>query len=206
MSQGELAARYASHVWEKPAADFLRQRGLSHSIVARFGLGYVLDGPPRYRGRLSIPYQDGMYQIRGMRYRSLDRSMPKYLAPSGFSHLFAPRAADNPVVYLTEGEIDAMILWMLGYKAVGVPGAQAWQDEWRYIFRNCEEVVLVFDNDKPKEINGQMVNAGQIGAAKVWRSLNLITNVRAVLLPQGMDVNDVYLRQGEAALREMLES
>ena len=202
----EYGAYYSEQLWSSPAAEYLLKRGLFHSTIQRFNLGYV--GKPalghgRYRGRVSIPYRTGLGHEIGIRYRSIDGSEPKYLSTRGFSHLFAVTATDNPVVMVAEGEIDAMILWQMGYRAVGVPGTQAWQDHFRYLFRNAEEVVLVFDNDEPKA--GR--NAGQMGAAKVWRSLEKTGIVtRAVMLPRGLDINDAYLELGEPGLRALLEA
>ena len=203
--------RYHRALWDSPAAPYLLKRGLLHSTIERFRLGYVdkpAPGHHSYRGRLAIPYEDGMGRERGLRYRRIDGEKDfKYLATKRFSHLFAVRAADYPVVYLTEGEIDAMILWQLGYRAVAVPGAQAWQDEWKYLFRNCDEVVLCFDNDPPQRINGKVVNPGQMGQVKVYRSLESAGVVtRQANLPRGVDINEGLLALGERGLRELLEA
>lgn len=203
MKYGDL---YHAAFWSSPAAEYLRSRGLLHSTIERFNIGYVAKPAPghaRYRGMISIPYSDGLGRERGIRYRRLQGDGPKYLATKGFDHLFAVRATDHGTVFLAEGEIDAMILWQMGYRAVGIPGAQAWKDWHRFLFRNCEEVVLALDNDEPK--NGR--NAGQLGAAKVYRSLDRIGVVtRAVTLPRGSDINDAYLELGESGLRDLLEA
>lgn len=205
---------YAAQLWGSPASEYLRRRGLLHSTIQRFNLGFV--GKPatgahaRYRGRVSIPYTDGLGRERGIRYRSLGPTDEryKYLAPKNFSHLFAVRASDHPVVFITEGEIDAMTLWQLGYRAVGVPGAQVWKDHFKYLFRNVDEAVICFDFDEPKRgPDGRTVNPGQVAAAKIYRSLESAGIVtRAVTLPRGSDVNDCYLELGEKGLRELLEA
>ena len=201
---------YAKQFWSSPAADYLRGRGLLHSTITRFNLGYVGEaarGHHRYRGMVSIPYSDGLGRERGIRYRALPgrEDNIRYLATKGFNHLFAVRATDHGVVYLCEGEIDAMILWQLGYRAVGIPGANAWQDYHKFLFRNCEEVRIVFDNDTPTR-GGRRQNPGQQAAAKIWRSLERIGVVtQAVMLPAGMDVNEAYLEMGEKSLRDLLE-
>ena len=206
----EHADRYHRSFWASPAAAYMRSRGLLHSTIERFNLGFVESPAPghsRYRGMVSIPYEDGIGRTRGIRYRALPgrEDGTRYLATKGFSHLFAVRASDHGTVYLCEGEIDAMILWQLGYRAVGIPGANAWQDYHKFLFRNCDEVVLCFDNDEPKA--GKRGNPGQMGAAKVYRSLERIGIVtRHVLLPRGMDVNDAYLDLGESGLRDLLEA
>jgi DNA primase len=209
----ENGTYYHSQLWGSPAADYLRSRGLLHSTIERFNLGYVAKPAPghsRYRGMVSIPYSDGQGRERGIRYRALpgrDDGI-RYLATKGFSHLFAVRATDHAKVFVTEGEFDAMVLWQLGYRAVGVPGTQVWQDYMRFLFRNCEEVVLTFDNDEPKRNDrGRVINPGQAGAAKVYRSLERTGIVtRAVTLPRGQDITDAYLALGEGGLRDLLEA
>lgn len=205
--------RYHDQLWSSPAARYLLDRGLLHSTIERFRIGFVAQPAPghhSYRGRIAIPYEDGLGNERGIRYRAMpgDSHPAKYLATKGFSHLFAVRASDYPVVYLTEGEIDAMVLWQLGYRAVGIPGTKAWQDEWKYLFRNCEEVVICFDNDEPKRDpkTGRVTNPGQQGASKVWRSLESAGIVtRVANLPRGMDINEVFLQLGGEQLRAILE-
>lgn len=207
-----VGSYYHDQFWASPAAGYALARGLKHSTIERFNLGYVgkpAPGHSRYRGRLSIPYSDGLGRERGIRYRSLDGMQPKYLSTKGFSHLFAVRATDHPVVFLAEGEMDTMILWQLGYRAVGFPGANTWQDYFRFLFRNVEECVVCFDNDEPSvDENGRRKpNTGQVAAAKIYRSLErsgIVT--RAVTLPRGTDINDAYLELGEAGLRDLLEA
>jgi DNA primase len=201
--------QYNSQLWASPAADYLLSRGLLHSTITRFNVGYVgrpAPGHSRYRGRISIPYSTGLGVENGIRYRSLGTDQPKYLATKGFHHLFAVRASDHSVVFVAEGEIDAMILWQMGYRAVGIPGATAWRDEWRFLFRNVDECVLVFDNDEPQVNGKRSMNPGQQGAQKVYRSLEKTgIATRYVTLPRGQDINDAYL-ESESGLRDLLEA
>lgn len=210
----EYGDRYHAAFWDSPAAPYLMGRGFKHSTIERFRIGFVSDPAPEhyaYRGRIAIPYEDGLGRERGIRYRVMpgDTHPAKYLSTKKFSHLFAVRASDYPVVYLTEGELDAMLLWQLGYRAVGVPGSKMWQDEYRFLFRNCEEVVICFDNDIPKRDpkSGKVINPGQQGARKVWLSLDKAgVIVRAANLPRGEDVNSAFLAMGEKHFRAVLEA
>jgi DNA primase len=180
-----------------PAATaFYRERGLSHSTVHRFGIGRVRSG--RYAGRLAFPYEDGCYRVRTVRYRALGSAEPKFLNPAGQKlHLFAVRAADEAVGYICEGEVDTLTAWQCGVKAVGVPGANVWQSEWAYLWRNCERVVIAFDSDE----------AGQRGTHRIARSLKHIgVDVEYADLPEGMDVNDILVKDGPEAVREVLRA
>ena len=194
----DKADAYAGQVWSPTAAAFLMDRGLAHSTIHRFRLGYV-DVPfkedRKRKGCLTIPYEDGMGRVRQIRYRPLFKSDAKYLTVAGEkAHLFAVRAADNPRVCVAEGEIDAMTLWQVGLKAVGLPGAQSWKDEWRWLFRNCERVTLCLDPD----------DAGFRAAQRLYQGLSTITDVDVVKFPPDMDVNDFYRKYGADALREVV--
>ena len=185
--------------WAPEALEFYRKRGLSQSTVHRFGLGRVPPGT-KYKGlyvggRLAIPVEDGMYRVRSYRFRALDEREPKVLGNESL-HLFAVRACDEETAVITEGEINAMSAWQAGVKAVGLMGATAgWKPEWAYLFRNCAEVVLVFDDD----------TAGDKGWQKCWNSLRRIgLEVRRAVLPQGRDLNDLLVAEGPAAIREVL--
>lgn len=193
---------FQERVWDDEPAKWFRSRGLTHSTVDRFGLGYTA-GDRVHRGQdlrrcLVLPYEDGLGRVRQLRYRPLySGAHAKYLSVgSDPSNLFAVRAADNPVVYLVEGEPDTMIAWQCGFKAVGVPGANNFKDEWRYLFRapHVERVVLAFDPD----------NAGREAARHLYGLLRDVTDVDVVKLPEGKDLNDCYLEYGEAMVKEAL--
>lgn len=175
-------------------AAFLRSRGISHSTADRFGLGRVARG--RYAGRLTFPYRDGQYRVRAIRYRSVDGREPKVINEAGKGlHIFAVRAADEAVGVICEGEIDAMTAWQCGVKAVGIPGANTWKEEWAYLFRNCEVVKVAMDNDE----------AGRKGAHYIGRTIKRIgVDVDLAQLAEGQDINDLYLKEGREAVREAL--
>lgn len=200
MSLDDATNYYHTQAWSPVSAAFFEKRGLVHSTVDRFRLGYA--GQPfsvderRRRGCLVLPYEDGRGRVRQLRYRPIAyEGDAKYLSVAGeHSHLFAVRAAENPKVYICEGEIDAMSLWQVGLKAVGIPGVRTWRAEWRWLFRNCERVVLVLDPDP----------AGLRATSEIYRGLSQVTDVDVAALPAGMDVNDVLVRLGAETLREVV--
>jgi len=164
----------------------VRDRKISLKAIKAFKLGYVgkpaVEDHERFVGCVSIPYFDANDHERSIRFRTF-RDHPKYLSQSGDEpHLFAVRYSEEPKVFVTEGEIDAVTLWMTGRKAVGVPGAQTWKPSWKWLFRNCEEVVVVFDGD----------DSGKVGQAKIMRDLGQTCYARGVEMPAGMDVNDLF--------------
>lgn len=193
---------FQAQVWDPRPAEFLRKRGLAHSTVARFGLGYTGD---HHKGEASgadlshclvLPYEDGLGRVRQLRYRPLYESpRRKYLSEDGDpQHLFAVRATEQPIGVICEGEIDAMTAWQCGVKAVAVPGAQAWKDAWKWLFRNCRRVVLAMDPDE----------AGLSAARAMYQSLSGVVDVAIAPLPQGMDLNDLLVHRGERAVRDVL--
>lgn len=209
MTPGELDAKlrkrlaqFQEHRWDDVPTQFYWKRGLAHSTIARFGLGYTADlGRGRsldLRRCLVLPYEDGFGRLRQLRYRPLyTNNGAKYLSEgSAPVNLFAVRAIDNPVVHVTEGEVDTMTAWQCGFRAVGVPGVGAFKEEWQYLFRppHVERVVLAFDPDK----------AGREAAKFLYGALRRVIDVDVAKLPDGKDVNDCYIEYGEDAVKEML--
>lgn len=195
-------AEYRAHAWDNEPAEFFAKRGLLHSTVERFKLGYTA-GAGRTRSLdlrrcLVLPYEDGMGRLRQLRYRPLYAgATAKYLSTgSDPANLFAVRAADNPVVHVCEGEIDAMTAWQCGFKAVGIPGVATFKDEWRYLFRtpHVERVVLVLDPD----------SAGRDASRRLYGLLADVIDVETVRLPDGKDLNDCLVEYGEAMVKEAL--
>ena len=104
--------------------------------------------------------------------------------PSGF---FLVR--QNGCITVT-GNCDTMVLTQCGIKAVGISGSQAWKDHYRYLFEGLQKVYVAGDGD----------DAGQLFAAKVAEQ---VPNPHVVALPQGKDINDVYIEGGVNAVREL---
>lgn len=151
------ATSYSQTYPNSPAEAYLADRwgsARASAAVKRFGLGFVQDpipGHERFTGRLSIPNRCATGHVVGIKFRAVDDSEPKYDAISGLpGRLFNLQALTTagPFIVLTEGELDAIVVNMLGFPAVGVPGANAWKQHHSRIFDGFERVVLVRDNDK----------------------------------------------------------
>lgn len=190
----ELASRsYERTLIGSPAQELLRERDIWSETAENFHLGYVRDpytgAHKKFQGMMSIPYLDGNLNYRGIRFRHLGDERPKYLsARSVTAHLFGVRYSDEAEVCITEGELDAMVLYQCGLRAVGVPGAQAWNPKtgevWRWLFRNCRRVRLIIDNDPD----------GEVLASRIHHDLrDMVPDVQQVRPPAGMDVNDWWL-------------
>lgn len=176
-------------------APYLVARGISRETAAMYRLGYVREpvrGDDEMVGRLSIPYitTGGVVDIR---YRSVNASDgPKYLSRAGSKvHLFGVTALLKPSDYivLCEGEIDCITLNQIGVPAVGVPGANNWKDYWRLLLLDYSDVIVVCDGDQAGRDFGRKV-AERVDGATV------------VHLPDGTDVNDLYVREGAQAIKD----
>jgi DNA primase len=145
-------------------------------------------------GRLAIPYitTSGVVDIR---YRSLGgNDGPKYLSRAGAQvRMFGVTALLKPSrsIVITEGEVDCMTLNQIGVASVGVPGANNWKDYWRLLFLDHDEVIAVCDGDTAGREFGKKV-AERIDGAQI------------VHLPEGSDVNDMFVQYGADALLERI--
>jgi len=93
----------------------------------------------------------------------------------------------SDTICITEGELDAVILSQCGLKAIGVSGANSWKRHHPRMMAGFEKVYIFGDGDKAGTEFAKQVNA------------SLDNGVR-VALPENMDVNDFYLKNGVSAL------
>jgi len=204
LTLADRVREYIDNLWEPGvqginkltfARQYLKERGLSEDYILAYHLGYVPSGP--YAHSISIPYYTGTGQLRAIRFRRLDpESTRKYDAPPGEKgHLFNVGSVRHHTVYLTEGEFDAIVLEQMGYPAVGVPGANNFKEEWKWLFLG-NQVRIVMDADE----------AGQKAGLKLARILGPIAeDVERVQLPEGHDVSSLYV-ESEEALRECIRA
>lgn len=189
----DLMHRYQEQLWDSPVAlDWLYERGIAQDSMIDFGLGWTGE-TGKYRFSVVIPYYTGFGTLRAMRYRSLEpNAQAKYRDHWGErGHLFNLPALRNPIVHLTEGEFDAMVLEQEGYRAVGVPGVHRFKEEWRWLFTGCE-VRLVMDGDEP----------GRQAADRLARTLEPFAERTDIIdLPEGEDVSSLLVKNKEELLR-----
>lgn len=182
---------------------YLENRGITEQTAAKWELGYVHDPVPGhedYAGRLAIPYLTPagplMFKFRCVsdhdckatkcvKYLGEAGEIPRLFGVWNFRH-------DDPVMHLTEGELDAVVATQAGVRAVGVPGATAWRPYWSHLFEGYDEVVLLRDGDA----------AGRDMAENLAARM---ANFRAVKMPEGHDVTSFVIANGEEALRERLK-
>ena len=196
-SQRELLAKattsYEQNLHE--VLPYLETRGITEQTARMFRLGFVKEpetGHEPYIGKLCIPYLTPAGPI-DLRFRSLNADGgPKYMSrPGATTHIFNINAleSDDDVLAICEGELDTVVATQAGFSAVGLPGANNWKPFYSRVLADWEKVILLCDGD----------NAGREMAKNLSRELD---NVIPVFMPEGQDVNDVYLAEGAEGLRK----
>jgi DNA primase len=210
--------RYAKQVGA--VEDYLGSRAINPDTAAKWKLGYVADpmeGHEQYRGRLAIPYLTSTGPVT-MVFRCVQDHdckairCPKYLAEDEvYRPIFNVFALEKPVpvIYVVEGELDAIVATSLGYLSVALPGATRWEEHWGYLWDGYERIVVLCDGDRDKEITRQdgtvqVINAGRSFGAKIKKELRY-SNVTVLNFPGGHDTTSLIVEQGEQALHDMLK-
>lgn len=135
---------------------------------------------------LAIPSIAASGYVVNLKFRYLGdppEGRAKYDAIAGLpSRLFNLRALNtpSPLIVLTEGELDALMVEQLGFPAVGVAGANAFKDHHPRVLENYDEVVLIRDPDAA-------------GAALVKKLMTTDLPLRVIEPPGGGDVNEAVL-------------
>lgn len=139
----EALAHWTAGLDTTPSRELVTRRGWSVGAIRELGVGW--DGD-----RFTIPIRDDAGELLNVvRYRP--DAKPKSLALTGRPRgLFpAPETLNgSPVVFVVEGEPDALAAASIGLVAVAIPGANAWRSQWARRFAG-RHVVIVPDCDHP---------------------------------------------------------
>lgn len=185
--------QYAANIHQAEA--YLATRGISKEVARLVRLGVVMEaevGHEAFIGRLSIPYitKTGVVDIR---FRSLNPAVePKYMGMTGvetkmYNVLDIERAGDW--IGVCEGELDTITLSAcIGIPCIGVPGANSWKRHYTRLLADFERVFVFADGDQP----------GKEFATSLARELP----VTVVNMPDGEDVNSIYIKHGADYIRE----
>lgn len=190
---------YAANL--EPAVEWLAGRGISReqAVIAGLGVvtGEVVDHETRV-GRLAIPYMTPSGPVN-MNFRCISHphgceGHKKYLLSSGFKdNLYYVQAFEyaEDFICLTEGEIDALTMNICGIPALGVPGATKWMDHWTEVLDDFAYVYIMQDGDEAGEKFATLVR-------------NNIPHAVTIQMPDGEDVNSMYVKHGTLYLHERL--
>lgn len=199
----EVATTCYQQMIDKGAASYLGSRGIDRHMAEAYRLGVVREPQPGhdpYVGRLAIPYlsRGGVLTIK---FRCMeehggkckDHGHVKYLClPNTKPRLYNVNAFfdSQPYIAVTEGEIDAMTLsWHADVPAVACPGVSTWQPHFPRVFNGFQAVYVYADGDQP----------GQDLARKIVKE---VPQAQIVYLPDGEDVNSMFLKEGGDGLRK----
>jgi len=174
---------------DQDALEYAKSRGLSLEAITAFKLGLEID--PQGRKWLAIPQYE-KDRLVNIKFRSLPPAEKTFRRISGCrSILFNSDAIEGAQeVLITEGEIDAMTLWVNGFKnVVGVTtGAGSFDPAWIDQLEDVPKIYLVYDPDEP----------GQKGAREAARRLGY-DRCFNIVLPDGLDVNELFKAGRDAA-------
>lgn len=158
-------------------------RGLSIETIKAFKIGLQID---KAGGRwLTIPHFE-----KGMLINIKSRSLPP--EEKTFRRVKDCRSvlfnsdclsSETSMVYLCEGEIDALTLWDRGEKNIvaTTTGAGSFDPAWIDQLKDIKKIIIVYDPDEP----------GQKGAREVARRLGY-DRCFNVVLPDGQDINEYF--------------
>jgi DNA primase len=190
----EAAETYYNQVVD--IQDYLLGRGIDGYATRTHRLGYVKDpviGHEAYKGRLSIPYLTPS-GLADLRFRSINPDdSPKYLSrPGAEQHIYNVLAfqEDSDIICICEGEIDTIIMHsMVKIPAVGMPGSNGWKNWYARAFSDYRKVLVLTDGD----------SSGHEMGKKIMQAIDVAV---IVSMPDGMDVNEVFLAEGEEGMRK----
>lgn len=184
---GKATEKYSQNIYQ--AEDYLKQRGIPLEVARLARLGVVAEpevGHEAFIGRLSIPYitKTGVVDLR---FRSLNPAVePKYMGLTGaetkmYNVLDVDKA--NDIIGVCEGELDTLTMSAcVGIPCVGVPGANSWKKHYTRLLADFQRVFVFADGDQP--------------GTEFARSLARELPVTIVQMPDGGDVNSVYVSEG----------
>lgn len=166
--------------------DFLKSRNLSEETRKKFGVGYSIT-----QNAVHIPYLDTYGNIVGHAYRHFDENKPKYMN-SAEDEVFRKgellygldKARKNIIdyVFVTEGYLDVLAMYEMGYPQTVAYAGQAITDGQalllsKYITKRTK-IYLIPDNDK----------TGLKNVGRNVKTLRMKMNnpISVIQLPEGM--------------------
>ncbi|MBI5875892.1 MAG: DNA primase [Deltaproteobacteria bacterium] len=191
-------------------AKFLASKGISLEMAEKAGLVSRKDKDfhDKFRNRVMFPITDVRNRVIGFGGRALGNEEPKYLN-SPASPLFkkgetlygmyqAKSSVSNKgFVLVVEGYFDLLTMHQYGFlNTVATLGTALTTDHLRKLKGYAKEVYTLFDSD-------------EAGKAASIRSLPMFIqedmHARVVLMPAGMDPDDLLQKQGAQAMSQCIE-
>ena len=158
---------------------YLLGRGLQPETIEHFRLGLAVDAQGYW---LVIPYS-WQGEFVDVKYRSLPPAAKAFKKEPGpppcMYNQDAIKGQDG--VFITEGEVDCMTLWQLGYQNVAsVPlGCSSFKPEYWDALADKRRIYLLFDNDVPGQRSAKQI-AERLDPSRCYK----------VVFPGVKDVNE----------------
>lgn len=178
-------------------ADYASAKGLPVEFLVSLGVDEI-----RYMGAPAVrfPYLDAAGEVACTRFRVSLAGELKIRTKAGNRHCLyglnrLPEATEAGYVILVEGESDSQTLWHSGYPAIGLPGANGWNEERDAVLLDAIPTVYVLiEPDR----GGEAV-LRWIGTSRIRERVRLVT------LAKAKDVSELYLSDRDA-FSEQLEA
>jgi len=160
--------------------DFIKKRGISQEIYDNFGLKFK-------NNNLNIPVFDlkGEFLFYKIRHNEGPNKYT-YSKKGSTAQLYCGHLIKNKnKIVITEGELDALVLWSQGIPAVSTTSGaiSAYKDEWVELLKD-KDLYICYDNDE----------AGRKGAAKLKKQL---PNATVLFINGVKDISEYYEKHGE---------
>ena len=172
----------------------LEDRAFTQEAIDFFTLGYVetpMKGDNMHQGRIVIPYhtRTGVVALRSMSIPDANgsRPEPKYLPwmTGDVTRPFNTTSLDTAEeAYIVEGEMDAIVAWMLGLYVVGIPGVSNWKPVYRPLFRYRKMTIIHDSDDQGQGVEFAKKVAADLGGCAIVGN------------PKGHDLNSFYAESG----------
>ncbi len=161
--------------WEhgKTKRDYWYRRCLKDEFIDRYKLGY-------YDGWNTIPIYENDEFVNFQMRRDTPEKRIFYRYRSGRLFLFNSFILPfTNVIYITEGLVDAILLYQEGFPSVAAGGVNSWDNAWFEKFSHIKDIYYIEDND----------TAGRIGAKSVAKCLG-VHRVKIVSFPDKKEKYD----------------
>jgi DNA primase len=187
-------------------ADEMVEAGL---VIAGEGIAVPYD---RFRNRVMFPIADLRGRIIAFGGRALSADVPAKYLNSPETDLFKKRltlyngqtartaARDGRPVIVVEGYLDVITAVMAGFEGAVAPlGTALTEEHLEALWRMSESPVLCFDGDAAG------LRAAERAAGLVLPRLRPGQTVRIATLPEGLDPDEIILKQGRDAFAAVIE-
>ena len=162
----------------------LRRRGITNDVIASFSIQYSESLPFAFKHGLVLPIfnPDGTLSFNKYRRSYLNNDIKQKYAYDLGGHITLYGADhlthEHTTVVITEGEMDALVLWSKNIPAVtSTGGAMSFQKNF-LSFVGDKKVYICYDND-------------EAGAQGMVRTLEMIPEAYVILLPKLYNTKDI---------------